>query len=177
MNSPNLTTVPLPPARGRSIGRNRADRALGRCTQGPAAASKLGKIRGPQMGRIHRPLRDLYRQRAIFARHGGKCSALKPHLVWKSGQRRTAPNNSRQTLKARPARFDIGGALSCRASLATLADAGENTRHRFTRITLSYRAGRKPKWRFLDRSRSIRRWKLAFRVEFPAGRLRGTLRV
>jgi hypothetical protein len=29
-------------------------------------------------------------------------------------------------LKARPARFDIGGALSCRASLATLADAVEN---------------------------------------------------
>ena len=50
MNSPNLTTVPLPPARGRSIGRNRADRALGRCPQGPAAASKLGKFEAHKWG-------------------------------------------------------------------------------------------------------------------------------
>ena len=57
MNSPNLTTVLLPPATGRSIGRNRADRALGLCPRGPDAASKLGKIQSPQMGRIHRPLR------------------------------------------------------------------------------------------------------------------------
>ena len=58
MNSPNLTTVLLPPATGRSIGRNRTDQALGLCPRGPDAASKLGKIQSPQMGRIHRPLRD-----------------------------------------------------------------------------------------------------------------------
>ena len=56
MNSPNLTTVPLPPAKGASIGRNRADQALGLRSRGPDAASKLGKIQSPQMGRIHRPL-------------------------------------------------------------------------------------------------------------------------
>jgi hypothetical protein len=63
MTSPNLTTVLLPPATGRSIGRNRADRALGLCPRGPDAASKLGKIRSPQMGRIHRPLRLAGNQR------------------------------------------------------------------------------------------------------------------
>ena len=57
MNSPNLTTVPLPPAKGASIGRDRADQALGLRSRGPDAASKLGKIQSPQMGRIHRPLR------------------------------------------------------------------------------------------------------------------------
>jgi len=57
MNSPNVTTVPLPPAKGRSIGRIRADQALGLRPRGPDAASKLGKIQSPQMGRIHRPLR------------------------------------------------------------------------------------------------------------------------
>ena len=57
MNSPNVTTVPLPPAKGRSIGRIRADQALGACPGRPGTASKLGKIRSPQMGRIHRPLR------------------------------------------------------------------------------------------------------------------------
>ena len=59
MNSPNVTTVPLPPAKGRSIGRIRADQALGLRPRGPDAASKLGKIQSPQMGRIHRPLRDV----------------------------------------------------------------------------------------------------------------------
>ena len=171
--------MPLPPARERSIGRNRADRALGRCPQGPAAASKLGKIRGQQMGRIYCPLRDLHRQRALFARHGGKCraQALSRILCGKAdsgGRHQTILGRLPQSATGA---IRYGGALSRRASLATLADAGENTRHRFTRITLSYRAGRKPKWRFLDRSRSIRRWKLAFRVEFPARRLRGTLRV
>ena len=58
MNSPNVTTVPLPPAKGRSIGRIRADQALGACPARLSTASKLGKIRGPQMGRIHRPLRQ-----------------------------------------------------------------------------------------------------------------------
>ena len=58
MNSPNVTTVPLPPAKGSSIGRNRADQALGLRSRGPDAASKLGKIQSPQMGRIHRPLRQ-----------------------------------------------------------------------------------------------------------------------
>ena len=57
MNSPNLTTVLLPPATGRSIGRNCTDQALGLCPRGPDAASKLGKIQSPQMGRIYRPLR------------------------------------------------------------------------------------------------------------------------
>jgi hypothetical protein len=56
MNSPNLTTVPLPPAKGRSIGRIRADQPLEACLRKPGAASKLGKIRSPQMRRIHRPL-------------------------------------------------------------------------------------------------------------------------
>src|SRR5215475_8802119 len=57
MNSPNLTTVPLPPAKGRSIdgeSRRPGSRTLPRA---PDAASKLGKIQSPQMGRIHRPLR------------------------------------------------------------------------------------------------------------------------
>ena len=57
MNSPNLTTVPLPPAKGRSIGRIRADQPLEACLRKSGAASKLGKIQGPQMRRIHRPLR------------------------------------------------------------------------------------------------------------------------
>src|SRR5262245_51464044 len=59
MNSPNLTTVPLPPAKGRSIdgeSRRPGSRTLPRA---PDAASKLGKIQSPQMGRIHRPLRDI----------------------------------------------------------------------------------------------------------------------
>ena len=62
MNSPNLTTVLLPPATGRSIGRNRTDQALGLCPRGPDAASKLGKIQSPQMGRIHRPLRGVVQE-------------------------------------------------------------------------------------------------------------------
>ena len=57
MNSRNLTTVPLPPATESSIGRNRADQALGLRSRGPDAASKLGKIQSPQMRRIHRPFR------------------------------------------------------------------------------------------------------------------------
>jgi hypothetical protein len=56
MNSPNLTTVSLPPAKGRGIGRNRVDWVLELCPQKPAAASKLWKIQSPQMWRIHRPL-------------------------------------------------------------------------------------------------------------------------
>jgi hypothetical protein len=168
----------MPPARGRSIGRNRVDRALGRCPQGPAAASNWGKFEANKWG-DSLPARDLHRQRALFARHGGKCraQALSRILCGKAES-----GGRHQTILGRlPQRatgaIRYGGALSRRASLATLADAGENTRHRFTRITLSYRAGRQPEWRSLDRSRSIRRWKLAFRVEFPARRLRGTLRV
>ena len=57
MNSPNVTTVPLPPAKGRSIGRIRPDQALGHRSRGPDATSKLGKIQSPQMGSFHRPLR------------------------------------------------------------------------------------------------------------------------
>ena len=57
MNSPNVTTVPLPRAKGRSIGRIRADQALRACPGRLGIASKLGKIQSPQMGRIHRPLR------------------------------------------------------------------------------------------------------------------------
>ena len=84
MNSPNVTTVPLPPAKGRSIGRIRADQALGLRSRGPDAASKLGKIQSPQMGMIYRPLRGVAVQRYSCcsrlsngsgqpsSRHGGK---------------------------------------------------------------------------------------------------------
>jgi hypothetical protein len=51
MNSPNLTTVPLPPAKGRNIGRIRADQALGLHSRGPDAASKLGKFKAHQSAR------------------------------------------------------------------------------------------------------------------------------
>ena len=57
MSSPNLTTVLLPPAKGSSIGRIVPTRLSGHAPRGPDATTKLGKIRSPQMGRIHRPLR------------------------------------------------------------------------------------------------------------------------
>src|SRR5207344_2707378 len=57
MNSPNLTTVLLPPATRRSIGDDSRRPASRSMPRRPGTASKLGKIRGPQMGRIHRPLR------------------------------------------------------------------------------------------------------------------------
>ena len=59
MNSPNVTTVPLSAAKGRGIGRIRADQAPGAYPGRLGIASKLGKIQSPQMGRIHRPLRRL----------------------------------------------------------------------------------------------------------------------
>jgi len=59
MNSPNLTTVLLPPATRRSIGDDSRRPASRSMPRRPGTASKLGKIRGPQMGRIHRPLRRL----------------------------------------------------------------------------------------------------------------------
>jgi hypothetical protein len=51
MNSPNLTTLSLPPAR-----RNWADRVLELCPQKTSRRVKTLEIQSPQMGRIHRPL-------------------------------------------------------------------------------------------------------------------------
>src|SRR5207237_10323926 len=56
MSSPSVTTVLLPPAKGSSIGGDGVGPPRGKCPRRPAATTKLGKIRGPQMGRIHRPL-------------------------------------------------------------------------------------------------------------------------
>jgi hypothetical protein len=54
MSSPRVTTLLLPPAKGRSIGGDsRRLTSRGRS----AATAKLGKIRGPLLGRIQRPLR------------------------------------------------------------------------------------------------------------------------
>ena len=50
MNSPNLTTVPLPPAKGRSIGRNRADRALGRSPKDRPPRQNWGKFKAHKWG-------------------------------------------------------------------------------------------------------------------------------
>ena len=61
MNSPNLTTVLLPPVTRRSIGDDSRRPASRSMPRRPGTASKLGKIGGPQMGRIHRPLRTVYR--------------------------------------------------------------------------------------------------------------------
>ncbi len=44
MNSPNLTTVPLPPAKRRSIGRNRADQALGLIPEDRTPRQNWGKF-------------------------------------------------------------------------------------------------------------------------------------
>jgi len=68
MNSPNLTTVLLPPATRRSIGDDSRRPASRSMPRRPGTASKLGKIRGPQMGRIHRPLRLIGGTRAPFFR-------------------------------------------------------------------------------------------------------------
>ena len=59
MSSPSVTTVLLPPAKGSSIGGDGVGPPRGKCPRRPAATTKLGKIRGPQMGRIHRPLTDI----------------------------------------------------------------------------------------------------------------------
>jgi hypothetical protein len=56
MSSPRLTTVLLPPAKGRSIGGDGVDPPHGKCPWGQAGTTKLGKIRRPQMGMIQRPL-------------------------------------------------------------------------------------------------------------------------
>jgi hypothetical protein len=56
MSSPRVTTVLLPPAKGRSIGGDGVDPPHGKCPWGQAGTTKLGKIRRPQMGRIQRPL-------------------------------------------------------------------------------------------------------------------------
>src|SRR5262249_51692923 len=76
--SPNLTTVSLPPAKGRSIGRNRVDWVLELRPRKPAAASKLGKIQSPQMGRIHQPLKD-------FCDHRSRPSPvrIRPAVSWR----------------------------------------------------------------------------------------------
>jgi hypothetical protein len=58
MSSPSVTTVLLPPAKGSSIGGDGVGPPRGKCPPGSAATTKLGKIRGPQMGRIQRPLTD-----------------------------------------------------------------------------------------------------------------------
>src|SRR5438046_5770295 len=56
MSCASVTTVLLPPAKGSSIGGDGVGPPRGKCPRRPAATTKLGKIRGPQMGRIHRPL-------------------------------------------------------------------------------------------------------------------------
>ncbi len=50
MNSPNLTTVPLPPANGRSIGRIRAAQPLGACPGGRAPRQNWGKFEAHKWG-------------------------------------------------------------------------------------------------------------------------------
>ena len=47
MNSPNLITVPLPPAKGRSIGKFALTKLSGMCLRKQGTALKLGKLRGP----------------------------------------------------------------------------------------------------------------------------------
>ena len=50
MNSPNLTTVPLPPANGRSIGEIRAAQPLGACPGRPGHRVKTGENSRPTNG-------------------------------------------------------------------------------------------------------------------------------
>ena len=50
MNSPNVTTVPLPPAKGRSIDRIRADQALGLCPEDWASRQNWGKFKAHKWG-------------------------------------------------------------------------------------------------------------------------------
>ena len=50
MNSPNLTTVPLPPAKGRSIGDDRAAQPLGACPGGRAPRQNWGKFEAHKWG-------------------------------------------------------------------------------------------------------------------------------
>ena len=50
MNSPNLTTVLLPPAKGRSIGRIRAAQPLGACPGGRAPRQNWGKFEAHKWG-------------------------------------------------------------------------------------------------------------------------------
>ena len=106
MNSPNLTTVPLPPAKGRSIGRIRADQPLEACLRKPGAASKLGKIQGPQMRRIHRPLRDgddmrklpIERRKIVLAKLLGRTT---PPGVVRGRRRRRVQTCMRSRLRCR----------------------------------------------------------------------------
>ncbi len=69
MSSPRVTTVLLPPAKGRSIGGDGVDPPHGKCTWGEAGTTKLGKIRRPQLGRIQRPLTLRYRNLADSSRN------------------------------------------------------------------------------------------------------------
>jgi hypothetical protein len=50
MNYPNLTTVLLPPATGRSIGRNRTDQALGLCPEDRTLRQNWGKFKAHKWG-------------------------------------------------------------------------------------------------------------------------------
>src|SRR5258708_3473870 len=65
MSSPRVTTVLLPPAKGRSIGGDGVDPPHGKCPWGEAGTTKLGKIRRPQSGRIQRPLTRFVRCRVL----------------------------------------------------------------------------------------------------------------
>jgi hypothetical protein len=56
MSSPKLTTVLLPPAKGTSIGENRAARPPGNEAGRADATTKMGNLRSPQMDTIPRPL-------------------------------------------------------------------------------------------------------------------------
>jgi hypothetical protein len=56
MSSPRLTTALSPPAKGTSIGDNRAARPPGNEAGRADATTKLGNFRSPQMGSIQRPL-------------------------------------------------------------------------------------------------------------------------
>jgi hypothetical protein len=55
MNSPNLITVPLPPAKGRSIGRIRADQALGDVPPEAGHRVKTGENSRPINGQDSTP--------------------------------------------------------------------------------------------------------------------------
>jgi hypothetical protein len=85
MNSPNLITVPLPPAKGRSIGRIRADQARGDVSPEAGRRVKTGENSRPINGQDSTPLR--------------------PRRSWRHGE---APSSTAAIAKAaEPARHSL----------------------------------------------------------------------
>ena len=139
MNSPNVTTVPLPPAKGRSIGRIRADQALGLRSRGPDAASKLGKIQSPQMGRIHWPLRMI--DFRIISPHQNFCNVSPPN--WSVNGRGPSPSVTRTASdhisvgSLRPPYSELIGCTKRNDQLGIVFIVGDNN-FPFVRIIVAY---------------------------------------